>query len=196
MEDIKNTQKLNNVPVDPPEVKRLEDGSIDLEAITIDQDEKGNRIVPDEILNSYYRELPSGIVNKSKTWRTSGTGGKLKILGGDPENDIEIQRAGANVLNATLSQRKSFSEAVDVLLRKKASKQAIEELDLPENANNLDVVMAAAIKQVQQGNIKAMEYLRDTAGEKPTEKIDASLSAMTPEQQRILEDIKAFNSNT
>jgi hypothetical protein len=99
-------------------------------------------------------------------------------------------------LNATLSQRKSFSEAVDILLRKKASKQAIEELDLPENANNLDVVMAAAIKQVQQGNIKAMEYLRDTAGEKPTEKIDASLSAMTPEQQKILEDIKAFNSNT
>lgn len=196
MEDIKNTKKLNNVPVDPPEVKRLEDGSIDLEAITIGQDEKGNRIVPDEILDSYYRELPKGIINESGTWRANGIGGKLKIFGADIEEDREIQSKGGKVLQAALRQQRTFAEAFNTILAQKADKKAIEELNLKDNADNLDLVIAAALKQAGQGNVKAMEYIRDTIGQKPTEKIDASLSAMTPEQQRILEDIKAFNSNT
>ena len=197
MEENKNNiEKLNNAAESLPEVPRDPEGKIIIDQISIGKDDKENIIIPDNIFNAYYKELPEGIINESRTKRTTSTGGYIGIFGGDPEADKEKQKKGREAQAAAYRQRKSFAEAVDTLLKQKASKQAINDLDLPENANNLDVIMASAIKQVQQGNIKAMEYLRDTAGEKPTEKIDASLSAMTPEQQKILEDIKAFNSNT
>ena len=197
MEENKNNiEKLNNAAEDLPEVPRDPEGKIIIDQISTGKDDKENIIIPDNIFNAYYKELPEGIINESRTKRTTSTGGYIGIFGGDPEADKEKQKKGREAQAAAYRQRKSFAEAVDTLLKQKASKQAINDLDLPENANNLDVIMASAIKQVQQGNIKAMEYLRDTAGEKPTEKIDASLSAMTPEQQKILEDIKSFNSNT
>lgn len=197
MEENKNNiKKLNNAAEDLPEVKRDINGNIDLDEITLYRDEKNNRVIPDEILNSYYRELPKGIINESGTWRANGIGGKLKIFGADIEEDREIQSKGGKVLQAALKQQRTFAEAFNTILAQKADKRAIEELNLKDNADNLDLVIAAALKQAGQGNVKAMEYIRDTIGQKPTEKIDASLSAMTPEQQKILEDIKAFNSNT
>ena len=45
MED-KTIKKLNIPAADLPEVKRTVDGKIDLEAITIETDEKNNKIIP------------------------------------------------------------------------------------------------------------------------------------------------------
>lgn len=189
MEDIKNTQKLNNVPVDPPEVKRLPDGTIDIEAISTGKDEKENYIVPDQILEKYYKELPSGTTNESNNkWAYSG--GLLY------KANREAQIEGGKALQAKLRQRRTFQEAISTVLAQKARKKHIEELGLDDKADNLDMIIASMLDQVAKGNVKAAEFIEYGAGEKPTEKIDASLSAMTPEQQKILEDIKAFNSNT
>ena len=172
-----------------PEVPRKEDGSIDLDKITISRDQKDNRIIPDEILEAYYRELPGGIVNDSRTFRTNGTGGKLKILGGNPEKDIEIQRKGGEALQATLRQQKTFAEVIQVMLAQKASKNDIEDLELKPDADNLEVIIAAAAKQASRGNVKAMEFLRDTIGQKPTEKLTAEVTALTPEDKELLERV-------
>lgn len=189
MGEIKiDNDKLNNA-LEPtiPTVPRLSDGSIDLEAITIETDEKGNRIIADDIFDNYYKELPEKIINKSKSWRTSN-GGKIKILGSDPR-DAYIHRKGAEASNATQAQRKSFSEAIDIILRKKANKEAIEELELKEDATNLDMIIAAALKQASRGNAKAWEFLRDTVGEKPTEKISAEVETITAEDREHIERI-------
>ena len=189
MEDIKlNIEKLNKSADDLPEVKRTPTGEIDLEAIVIGTDEKGNKIVPDEILDCYYKELPAGIINKSKTWRTSN-GGKIKIFGGDPEADKAIHQKGAATSNAAQAQRRTFKDTIDYMLRQKARKEAIEELELKEDATNLDMIIASALRQAARGNTKAYEFLRDTAGEKPTEKIAAEVETITAEDRARIEKI-------
>lgn len=194
MEDIKNTQKLNNVPVDPPEVKRTVTGEIDLEAIATGKDDKGY-IIPDNIFDYYLKELPEGTTNQSGTFRAYN-GGKLTRLENNREEASRRGYNGSISSNNSQAARRTNKEIIDILLTRKAPKEAIERLGLAEDATMIEAANLAQLIEAMKGNTKAMEYIRDTAGEKPTEKIDASLSAMTPEQQKILEDIKAFNSNT
>lgn len=181
----------------PEELPRdPETGKIDITNISLGKSKRNNDIVPDDIFDKYYRDLPDKVENQSGSWRTVSTGGKIKILGGDPEGDKEVHKAGAEALHATKMQRRTNKEIIDILLTRKAPKEVIERLGLTEDATAIEAVNVAMLQEAFKGNTKAYELLRDTAGEKPTEKIDASLSAMTPEQQKILEDIKAFNSNT
>lgn len=193
MED-KSIQKLNIVdnlpsdsPKDPPAVPRKEDGTIDLDKITLEVDEKGNRIIPNDIFDNFYKELPDKIINQSKSWRTSN-GGKIKILGSDPA-DAYIHRRGADASNATQAQRRTFKDTIEYMLRQKAKKSVIEDLELTEDATNLDMIIASALKQAAKGNTKAYEFLRDTAGEKPTEKISAEVETITPEDRERIEKI-------
>ena len=194
MED-QNNKKVNIAAGDLPEVPRDEAGKIDLEKISTGKDEKGNIIVPDNILDNYYRELPAGIINQSRTFRTNGTGGKLKILGGDPEKDREIQRKGGEALQATLKQQKTFAEVIQCMLAQKAANDTIEDLALNPGADNLEAIIAAAAKQASRGNVKAMEFLRDTIGQKPSEKISAEVTALTPEDKEMLQRVQARLDN-
>lgn len=195
MEDQKNI-KINNAAADLPEVPRLEDGSIDLEAIATGKDEKNNYIIPDDIFNYYYKELPAGTINRSGTWRAANSG-KIKIFGGDPEADKEIHRKGAATSNAAQAQRRTFKDTIDYMLRQKAKKTAIEELELKEDATNLDMIIASALKQAERGNTKAYEFLRDTVGEKPATEVNATLEEITPEDKELLQRVNArLNSNT
>ena len=189
MEDNK-LKKLNIPAADLPEVPRTIEGKIDLDAIVIGEDEKGNKIIPDEILNAYYRELPNGIVNKSRTYRTNATGGKLKILGGDPEGDREIHRKGGEALQATLKQQRTIQETVKIMLAQKATLEEIEEYNLPEGATKQDAMTAAMLARViEQKDVAAFNSLRDTAGEKPTDKIAAEIETITPEDRERIERI-------
>lgn len=178
-------KKLNIPACDLPEVPRKEDGTIDLDKIVIGKDEKDRLIVPDEIFDIYYKELPDGTTNKSKTFKAYN-GGKIKTL---TSEDARIQRMGAIASNAKQAQRRSYAEAIDDLLRKKASKSAIEEYELEPNATNLDMVLAAALRQAERGNIKATEFLRDTVGEKPVEKVAAEIETITAEDRERIERI-------
>lgn len=192
MEDNK-IKKLNIPAADLPEVKRTVDGKIDLEAITIEIDEKNNKIIPDDIFDSYYRELPNGVINQSKTWRTA-SGGKLKILSSD---DIEIQRAGGEALQATLKQRRSIQETVKIMLAQKATAEEIEVYNLPEGATKQDAMTAAMLaKAIEQKDVAAFTSLRDTAGEKPTEKIAAEVETITAEDRERIERILNRDNRT
>lgn len=189
MEENKTT-KLNNVAADLPEVPRDEAGNIIIEQIAIGQDDKKRYIVPDDIFDNYYRELPEGTRNKTGTFFTYNKG-KIRTLGSNPEADKEIQRSGANALNANLSQRRSNKEVIDILLRRKAPKEALERLGLPEDATMIEAANLAQILEALKGNTKAMEYLRDTVGEKPTTEINAEVTAVTPEDQELMKRVAA-----
>ena len=75
------------------------------------------------------------------------------------------------------------------MLSRKAKRAVIEDLELSEDAENMDVIIAAALLQAAKGNVKAMEFLRDTVGEKPSEKVDASVTSMTAEDKEMMENI-------
>lgn len=191
MEDLKNLEnKLNTAGADLPEVPRTETGALDLEAIATGTDEKGNMIVPDEIMDKYYKELPAGTVNQSKTWRAS-CNGKLKILGGDPENDKRIHKAGGEAIQATLKQRRSIKEILEDLSRNTVTAAEAEEYGIKEGTTLLEAANLAQIRRAMKGDTKAAEYVRDTLGEKPTEKLDASITALTPEDKELLQRVQA-----
>ena len=77
------------------------------------------------------------------------------------------------------------------MLKQKPNKRVIEDLQLTEDATNLDAIIAAALMQAGRGNVKAMDFLRDTVGEKPSEKLDATVQSLTEEDKIMLENIKA-----
>lgn len=176
----------NKTPADKEEIPRLEDGVIDIEAISTGKDDKGNYIVPDELFDKYYKELPRGTVNESKTYRAYN-GGKVKSL---TSENRDIQVMGGKALQAKLKQRRTFAEAISTVLAQKPSQKVREELELDSTADNLDAVIAAMLKQAQRGNVKAGDFLRDTVGEKPTDKLEASVETMTAEDREMLANIQ------
>lgn len=186
MEDKKNL-KLNNTE-NLPEVPRDENGKIDIDKISIGKDEKGRIIVPDEILLKYYKELPEGTTNESRNkWVYNG--GLLN------KATKEVQKMGAEALNAKKAQRRTFAEVIEEMLVNPASDRAIEELELRPDATNLDMIIAAALKQANKGNVKAMDFLRDTIGQKPTESINATVESITPEDKALLDRVAARLKN-
>ena len=191
MEEIKiDNNKLNKVidqATNLPEVPRTPEGKIDLEAITIEIDEKGNRIIENDIFDNYYKELPNKVINKSKSWRTAN-GGKIKILGSDPA-DSYIHRLGANASNATQAQRRSIKEILEELSKKTVTAEEAEEYGLEEGTNLLEAANLAQLRRAMRGDTKAAEYIRDTLGEKPTEKISAEVETITPEDRKQIERI-------
>lgn len=189
MEDNK-LKKLNIPACDLPEVPRTVDGKIDLEAIATGKTEKDFYIVPDEIFNAYYKELPAGTINQSKTKRATATGGYIGIFGGDPEEDIEKQRKGREAQAAAYRQRRKLSETIDIFLKKKASIEEIEQLGLEDGATKQDALIASMLmKAIERGDVQAGAFIRDTAGEKPTEKIAAEVETITAEDRERIERI-------
>lgn len=169
-----------------PALERREDGKIKVELYAIGKDDKGRYIVEDTFFDKYYKELPDGTGNKSKTFKAYN-GGKIKCL---TSEDAYIQRMGALASNAKQAQRRTFAEAIEQILTKKASVRAIEDLGLTEDADNMEMITAAALRQASKGNVKAMEFLRDTVGEKPTDKLEASVETMTAEDREMLANIQ------
>ncbi|MBO4781258.1 MAG: hypothetical protein J5522_02585 [Lachnospiraceae bacterium] len=203
MENKKDTVKVNRDPEEvggsvrpeecsgqPEEVKRseelprLDNGMIDVEALSGGRkDDKERWILPNEIIEQHFNELPDGCTNEAgDKWVYNG--GLLK------QATKEAQRAGAYAYHAKLKERHTFREAIDIMLREKASRRDIEDLQLREDATNLDVVVAAALKQSAHGNVKAMDFLRDTVGEKPVEQLNADISGLSEADKQMLENIK------
>ena len=196
MEDKKEAVKVNRDPeevngsVRPEEVKRseelprLENGMIDVEAVSGGRkDDKGRYILPREVIEQNYKSLPDGCISEDGgIWTANG--GILHMP------DREVRRKGGKALQSTLRQRRTFREAIDLMLREKASKQNIAELRLEKDATNLDVIIAAALKQSAHGNVKAMDFLRDTVGEKPVEQLSAEITGLSAEDKQMLENIQ------
>lgn len=187
-EQLNKAIEENKTPAEEikEEIPRLEDGSIDIEAISIGKDNKGNYIVEDDLFDKYYKELPRGTVNESKTYRAYN-GGKVKSL---TSENRDIQVMGGKALQAKLKQRRTFAEAISTVLAQKPTEKVREELELDSTADNLDAVIAAMLRQAQKGNVKAGDFLRDTIGEKPTDRLEASVETMTAEDREMLENIQ------
>ena len=78
---------------------------------------------------------------------------------------VDEQRAGGVASGIARRKKKDFREACLALL----------ETEMTDNDGNLvtgyDVVVSSLFTQAKAGNVKAFEALRDTAGQKPVEKL-------------------------
>lgn len=74
----------------------------------------------------------------------------------------EIARKGGIASGKARAERKTFKEELIALL---------------ENGNTQEKLSLAIIKKAMKGDTKAFEVIRDTVGEKPTEKIEADITS-------------------
>lgn len=172
------------------DTKHSVDPDINIEDIlnNASEDEKGRKLIPDEIFDQYYKILPKGTRNESRT-KQAVNRGYINVLGSNPDKDREIQRAGAEALNAKHAQRRTMSETLDILLRQPADADTITELHLPAGATKQDALLAAMYRQAAEGNVKAGQFVRDTIGEQPTSKQDVSVT-MTDDDKALLDQVQ------
>jgi hypothetical protein len=174
------------------ENKTPDNNKIDLAAYleTCPTDEKGNKVVPDDVFEANYRDLPIKVVNASGTWRTTPTGGKIKIFGGDPEEDKAIQEAGGKSLQAAIKQRRTIAEDIKTMLAQVANSDICEQLGLNAGADNQTALVAAMLLEATSGNVKAGQFLRDTIGEQPTSKQEITADIMTDHDRDLIEKLQ------
>ena len=101
-----------------------------------------------------------------------------------PEQRAECGRKGGIAKREAVRRRKEMRETLDILLdmpMKKGKVYSAEEIkcfaDL--NGKNITIDQAMMVKLIQKalkGDINAIAMVRDTIGEKPAEKIDATVT--------------------
>ena len=96
------------------------------------------------------------------------------------EEQREIRIKGARAANAVRKQKKTMREVLSSILglRSELTAEEIEQLTaagltLDEIDNQAKMLMQIFYKAAS-GDIKAAEFIRDTAGEKPKDKLDMS----------------------
>jgi hypothetical protein len=153
------------------------------------EDDKGNKIVPDEFFDLHCKQLPNGTKNQSGTYRAQ-FGGRLVILGSDPERDKEIQDKGREANKSMFLQRRTFKEEADILLSK---------IDKENGKTGLENLTIAMYKKAKDGDVKAYTALRDTVGEQPVSKQEINADIMTDGDrvmiQNALNRLKANSPN-
>jgi hypothetical protein len=186
MEDNK-LKKLNIPAADLPEVPRDNAGKIDIEKIAIGKDTKGY-IIPDNIFDSYLKELPEGTTNESQTFRAYN-GGKLHCLDHNSEQASKMGKLGAIASNNSQATRRSIKEILEELSTRTVTPEEAEEYGMEEGTSLLEAATLAQFRRAMKGDTKAAEYVRDTLGEKPTEKISAEVETITAEDRERIERI-------
>lgn len=141
--------------------------------------EKGAAIVPDDFFQDHLKELPEGTVNESGTYRAFN-GGKIGILGGDPNKDRDIHKAGAAASNAAQAQRKTFAEMFDIMLRQKDD----------TGLTYQEKITTAMMKKASAGDTKAAVFVRDTIGEMPVTKSQIQADIMTEADRALIEKLQ------
>ena len=105
------------------------------------------------------------------------------------ENAREYQKRGRIAHKKYTEERKQMKEALDLLLNKtlKSGKMVtIDEIENLADVENLNIsaqtaIIVAMMQRAMLGDVQAAQFIRDTVGEKPNDKveIDQSLTVET-----------------
>lgn len=116
--------------------------------------------------------------------RAGGAPENLKrFVKGDPRC-AELQRIGAQKRKELNEKRRAIKDDLDVLLKltlKKGDLATVDDVLSLEEAQNQNVTVQQAINiaMVQRallGDVQAVQYIRDTVGEKPSDKVELDQS--------------------
>lgn len=158
-------------------------------------DAKGRPIVPDVLMEFHYRRLPDGTVNQTGNYRAYH-GGRMFSIGAGGEKEKSIVTAGGKALQANLKQRRTLKEETQIALCAKAPKDMAEAAGLEYGASVQEVATAAMARRAMQGDRGALEYIRDTAGEKPTERQEITADIMTDADRALLRQVQSRIATT
>lgn len=134
-----------------------------------------------------------------KGWKNLKT---IPVTQRSPEERREICRKGAAAVNKIRGEEKTAKESIDRMLSILASDEIIQQADIEkalaerlkkENPDMTvyDVMNAAAIGRAIAGNVKAMEYVRDTRGDAPVKQVEITENVTTDADREMLQMIAA-----
>lgn len=83
-----------------------------------------------------------------------------------PSQRRENARKAGKASGEARRRRKAFSEAFDVLLQKTYSDHSGNEMQ------GVDVIALKVFRQAMDGDMKAVQFLRDTVGEMPVQRME------------------------
>jgi len=108
------------------------------------------------------------------------------------EEQREIARKGGKASGAARRERKLMREALAEIL----SREYIEK-DTGEKVDGTTLLMVKAFKNALNGDMRAIEFVRDTLGEKPTERVEinADIEKAKREVARLLESAEDEGSS-
>ena len=84
---------------------------------------------------------------------------------------------------------RTMKEILLQLLSEPAPAEEVQKYGLPEGASNNLLMMAAAAKKAQEGDIRANEFVRDTIGQMPTKEVNLSAEVITEADKKLLEKV-------
>ena len=108
------------------------------------------------------------------------------LLRGNPDtqfksgrNAVENGRKGGIASGIAKREKKSLRSTIETLLEYRPTEKELEYLrdhgiDVDDDATYRTAVAFAIINKAVKGNTRAFEMLRDTIGEKPTEKVEVT----------------------
>ncbi len=106
-----------------------------------------------------------------------------------PEERRESASKAGKASAEAKKRRKTAREIYEAMLSRPASDQVTGGLpDLPDGATNYDVLLARMMLSAQKGSVKAAQFVRDTAGDQPTTKVEADIG-MTDGDRALLEKV-------
>lgn len=124
---------------------------------------------------------------------------KPYVLTTTKENQTEEQRAirskGGQARAEQLRKRKSMREDLEELLRCKVSKEYARGMigddveQLGDDINVQRVLLVRASQEASQGNMKAMEFLRDTVGDSPKQQLEIQADVMTDADRALIDKL-------
>ena len=123
--------------------------------------------------NSLKNLLPPGEVNSRRT----------------PEKHSEDSRRAGKKSQQVQRDTRTMKEILLQLLSEPAPEEEIKKYNLPEGSSNNLVIMAAAAKKAQEGDIRAGEFVRDTIGQMPTKEVNLSAEVITEADKALLEKV-------
>lgn len=99
-----------------------------------------------------------------------------------PEEVKAITTKGAEASNRVQAKRKTFKEIFELLLEDKAIDGS--------NLTNNELLALQMITEAHKGNTKAFELVRDTIGEKPTDKTENKTEVnISDEDKKLLNNL-------
>lgn len=78
------------------------------------------------------------------------------------EEQRQIATMGGIASGEARRAKKTMREVLEILL---------ETVDKDSDKTNIEVMMASAVRKAKNGDLKAMEFVRDTSGQKPDTQI-------------------------
>jgi len=117
-----------------------------------------------------------------------------------PEEQLEIRRKGQKAQREIYGKKKSAKESLENILSIKVTDDIMEKADLDQTIIDrvkrsgqdltfYDLLHMVAIGRAIDGSVNAMTYVRDTYGDKPTDKVEMTTDVMTDTDRELLKSI-------